>query len=125
MFSRSVQFAEAGRLIASSTRRAGFVAPTFRSPPRSRGRDRALRRRADGAVTVAVRITERPFVAVVADMVDGTIAANRLQGAQADFLRNELWVSLNASPGALDASPVDITIAEPEADASHPGIRAA
>lgn len=125
MFSRSVQFAEAGRLIASSTRRAGFVAPTFRSPPRSRGRDRALRRRADGAVTVAVRITERPFVAVVADMVDGTIAANRLVGAQADFLRNELWVAINASPGALSGPPVDVAIAEPVLGGSVSGIRAA
>ena len=97
MSSRSVHFAEAGRLIAAATRRAGFTAPTFRSPPRSRGRDRALRRRADGSVTVAVRIAERPFVAVIADMVDGTVAANQLLGVDADTLRNDLWVAVQDS----------------------------
>jgi len=78
----------------------GF-APSFRSPPRTSGRDRALRRRADGSVSVAVRLSGRPFVAVVADMIEGTIAANRLEGQVAEDLRRRLWAAVESTQGEV------------------------
>src|SRR5580698_9173993 len=101
MGSRSLRFAETARLICDEARRGGLRTPTFRSPPRVLGRDRTLRRRADGSVAIAVRLSGRPFVAVVADMIDGTIAANRLTGQDAEMWRRQLWCSLEANPGLM------------------------
>ena len=61
------------------------------------GRDRSLRRRADGSVAVAVRLVGRPFVAVAADMIDGVVAANGLTDVAAERCRRELWSALDAS----------------------------
>jgi hypothetical protein len=93
--SRSIRFAETARALGDAARRAALVVPSFRSPPRVSGRDRTIRRRADGSVAVAVALGGRPFVAVVADMIEGTIAANRLEGGEADRVRRELWVALD------------------------------
>lgn len=98
--SRSLRFAEAARLLGDATRRDGLRPPTFRSPPRVLGRDRSLRRRADGSVAVAVQLNGRPFVAVVADMIDGVVAANRLDGPAADQARRVLWVAVATAVGS-------------------------
>ncbi len=74
----SVHFAAAARLLAAEARHRGLAVPGFRSPPRLEGADRSLRRRADGSAVVAVRVRGRPIEAVVADMVDGLLAANEL-----------------------------------------------
>jgi hypothetical protein len=42
-------------------------------------------------VTVAVALRDRPWAAVVADMVEGVVAANRLAGVGADRARAALW----------------------------------
>jgi hypothetical protein len=89
-----LRFAETARLLGDAARRGGLVVPSFRSPPRMLGRDRTIRRRADGSVSVAVALSGRPFVAVVADMVEGTVAANRLPAGEADRVRRELWMAL-------------------------------
>ncbi len=72
----SVAFAEAARCLGATARRAGFDAPTFRSPPRRPGVQRSIRRRADGSCIVSVQIADRPLAATIADMIDGIIAAN-------------------------------------------------
>jgi len=100
MGSRSLQFAEAARLLTVACRRAGLVPPAFRSPPKVLGRDRSLRRRVDGSVSVAVRLSGRPFVAVVADMVEGVVAANRLRELEAEVARRELWSEVSSLVGA-------------------------
>lgn len=101
MSSRSVRFAEVGLVLAGESRRSGGIAPSFRSPPRTVGSDRALRRRVDGSVSVAVRLSGRPFVAVVADMIEGTIAANRFEGAAAEDLRRRCWSAIDATQGQV------------------------
>ena len=101
MGSQSLRFAAAARTIADAARRSGLVTPSFRSPPRARDRDRTLRRRADGSCAVAVRLTGRPFVAVLSDMVEGTVAANRLVGPAADQLRRDLWLAFE-DEGAVE-----------------------
>jgi hypothetical protein len=99
--SRSLRFADTARLLADTVRQGGLTAPTFRSPPRVLGRDRTLRRRSDGSVAVAVRLGGRPFVAVVADMVEGVIRTNGLDGPEADEWRRALWTAVE-SGAALD-----------------------
>jgi hypothetical protein len=79
----AVHFAAAARLLAAEARARGLVPPGFRSPPRLAGADRSLRRRADGSAVVAVRLRGRPMDMVVADMVDGLLAANGLAGGDA------------------------------------------
>ena len=100
----TVQFAEAARSLARSARARGLVAPTFRSPPRVVGVDRSLRRHGDHTVG-AVRQRGRPWVAVAADMVEGVIVANRLEGPAALRVRGALWSSLGFSTAVDDHAP--------------------
>ena len=46
-------------------------------------------------------LTQKIRKAVVADMIDGTIAANRLEGQQAEEWRRRLWSALEANPGLM------------------------
>lgn len=85
-----LEFALVAKVLVVETRRRGLVVPGFRCPPRIVGVDRSLRR-VDGHVTVAVRVKGRPLVAVVADMIEGVVVANRLVPPAADRLRRELW----------------------------------
>ena len=89
-----MQFAAVARLIATETQRFGLDAPGFRSPPRVLGVDRTVRRREHGGV-VAVALRDRPFVAVLADMIEGVIVVNRLVAPEADHVRTALWTILS------------------------------
>ena len=91
----TVDFAAAARSLTREARRRGLIGPSFRCPPRLVGVDRTIRRRPDGA-TVSVRLRGRPWAAVLADMIEGVIAANQLAPPQSDRLRNELWVLCGA-----------------------------
>jgi hypothetical protein len=97
-------FAHAARTLATEARRRGLVAPGFRSPPRLVGVDRSIRRHPGGAA-VAVRVRNRPWVAVAADMIEGVIAANRLAPPQSDRLRAELWSALGFAATAATPTP--------------------
>jgi hypothetical protein len=50
---------------------------------------------------VSVRLDGRPLGAVVADMVEGVVVANRLAGAEATRVRTALWESLSTSAGTV------------------------
>ncbi len=86
----SIQFAEAARTLGHAARSRGLMAPSFRCPPRLNGVDRTLRRHPMGAV-VSVRLRDRPWAAVVGDMIEGIVVANGLHPPQSDRLRTELW----------------------------------
>jgi hypothetical protein len=86
----SVRFAAAARRLGAVCGARGLVAPAFRSPPRPPGADRTLRRRPDGGAVVAVRLRDRPFAAVAADMVEGTLLANFVSGPDAEAHRAAL-----------------------------------
>jgi hypothetical protein len=92
----TVDFAQAARTIARHARRAGLSAPSFRCPPRLVGADRTIRRRRDGAV-VSVRVRDRPVAAVLADMIEGAVVANRLTPPQSDRMRADLWDALETA----------------------------
>lgn len=89
----TTEFAAAARLLASEAQRYGLVAPGFRSPPRILGVDRTVRRR-DGGGVVSVSLRDRPFVAVLGDMIEGVIVVNSLQAPEADRVRTALWAML-------------------------------
>lgn len=88
------RFAAAARRLTAETRRLGMVAPAFRSPPRLSGVARSLRRRSDGGAVVAVVLRGRPWPAVLADLIDGVVVANRLEGVAADRARSALWAAM-------------------------------
>jgi hypothetical protein len=85
-------FADAARVLSDSAHALDLVVPGFRTPPRIVGMDRTLRRGPDGVGgVVAVRLRDRPFTAVVSDMIEGVIAINRLMPPDADRVRHALW----------------------------------
>ena len=75
--------------------------PAFRTPPRAPAARRTIRRLPGGPV-IAVRVKGRPFAEVVADMVDGVIVANGLEGAAATRLRTSL-LRVCAEPAPMRA----------------------
>ena len=92
----ALDFAAAARSLSSVTRRMGLVVPGFRTPPRLVGVDRTVRRHPSGA-TVAVRVRGRPWPAIVADMIDGVVVANRLDPHRANRVRADLWAVLSTA----------------------------
>jgi len=99
MEATSLRFSAAARTLGHAARRQGLAVPGFRSPPRLAEVDRSLRRRADGGATVAVRLRGRPWVAVLADMIDGVLATNGLEGAEAARVRTHLWSAVEGDTG--------------------------
>lgn len=94
----AARFAECVRTVTAVARQRRLTVPVFRSPPRLEQVDRSLRRRPDGGVVVAVRLTDRPFVAIQADVIDGVVAANGLDGVPADRFRRAAWAALDGRP---------------------------
>jgi hypothetical protein len=86
----SLRFARLARSLAEAARAQGLRPPNFRSPPRIPDVTRSIVRRGP-QVVVAVALRDRPWPAVVADMVEGVVTANRLTGVRADHVRAGLW----------------------------------
>lgn len=91
----SLRFVAVAKALVRVARAERLVAPVFRSPPRLVGVSRSIRHQQDGVVTVSVALRNRPWGAVLADMVEGVVAANRLQGVAADRCRTQLWACLD------------------------------
>lgn len=103
-FASTVDFAQAARTLGRLARRQGLDVPGYRCPPRLVGVDRTIRRRPAGAV-VAVRVRNRPRAAVLADMIEGIVVANRLVPPDADRVRAELWRGIEALAVAAPEVP--------------------
>ncbi|MCU1457155.1 MAG: hypothetical protein JWL73_1247 [Actinomycetia bacterium] len=99
-------FARTARTLTEVARAAGLVPPAFRCPPRVAGAPRTIRRMAGGCV-VAVQLRERPFDRVAADMIEGVLVANRLQGEAALRMRAALCQAL------VDPAPARSGVAIP------------
>jgi len=91
--STSIRFAGAARDLTRAARLRGLEPPTFTSPPRLTGYSRTIRRRR-GSATVAIILRGRPWPAVLADMIEGIVVANGLEGARADQIRSVLWLAV-------------------------------
>jgi hypothetical protein len=89
----AARFALTARRLGDEARRLDLRVPAFRSPPRVVGADRTIWRRADH-VTVAVRSRDRPWPAVLADLIEGVIVANDLSPPASGRVRGDLWVAL-------------------------------
>jgi hypothetical protein len=110
MESSAVRFATTARVLTNVARTLGLAAPGFRSPPRLNDVDRALAGSGADAI-VSVRLRDRPWAAVAADMVEGVVVANGVTGIAAGGLRARLWaaldeVSLATGPAAAPAPVV-------------------
>jgi len=92
--STSLRFGTVAAVLREVTRAERLTCPAFRSPPALVGVCRSIRRRRDGHATVSVALRGRPWAAVLADMVEGVVAANRLRGVAADHCRARLWAGL-------------------------------
>jgi len=104
MEATSLKFANAARSLGQAARLRDLVVPGFRSPPGIQGVYRTLRRRR-GVPSVAVQLKGRPWSAVVADMIEGVVAANSLSGAKADRARAALWLAIE-DPGLSEGPAV-------------------
>jgi hypothetical protein len=102
MEATTLRFAVAARALGAAARDRHLLVPGFRSPPRLAGAERTLRRSPGGVVSVSVRLHERPFAAVVADMVEGIVVANGLQGTEATRVRTALWSAVVADADLAD-----------------------
>ena len=91
----ALRFADVARRLGAAAHDAGLSVPAFRSPPRVPDAARTIRRYPAGAV-VSVRLRDRPFPDVVADMVEGVLAANRVPPADAARMRARLTGALGA-----------------------------
>lgn len=90
--SRASLFSAAARVLAHASHEQGLVAPGFRSPPRIFGVDRSVRHLPHGVGgVVSVRLSDRPFTAAIADMIEGVIVVNKLTSPEADRVRRALW----------------------------------
>jgi len=96
----ALSFSTLARRLAAEARQLGLTVPGFRSPPRRAGAVRTLRRVAGGGCIVAVRRLERPGVDVVADLVDGVLAANGLMGTAGRAQRKRLLAAVASRPRA-------------------------
>ena len=85
----TLRFAQAARRLGAAAKGAGLTVPAFRSPPRQTGTARTIRRYPGGAV-ISVRIKGRPFDGVLADMIEGVLVANAVEGEAALQLRGRL-----------------------------------
>lgn len=85
----ALAFATLARRLCDAARASGLVAPAFRTPPRRANALRTIRFLPGGAV-VAVRLHGRSIDRVAADMVEGVVVANRLEGQAAARLRLRL-----------------------------------
>jgi hypothetical protein len=128
METTSIRFADAARHLGEAARRQGLVVPAFRSPPRCAEISRSIRRRRDGGATVSVALRGRPWPAVLADLIEGVIATNRLEGAPAATARDGLWAAVvrAAVPaGSEDAPDAEAEGAERTLVAASSGIGSA
>lgn len=93
--SSSLRFARAVQVLTAAARGLDLVVPGFRSPPRLVGVQRSIKRWSGGA-TIAVVVRDRPWPAVLADLIEGIVAANGLTSPAADRVRADLWDALQA-----------------------------
>lgn len=101
-------FADAARRLGAATRAGGLVVPAFRCPPRVPGAKRTVRRYPGGAV-VSVTLKGRARDEVAADMVEGVLVVNHLEGEAALRFRTALLEATGAHPDPAPPSDVPST----------------
>ena len=103
----SLDFGSAARSLARASHLRGLVVPVFASPPSRQDLDRSIRRR-NGSPVVSIRLRDRPRGAVLADMIEGIVVANCLEGARADLVRSALWLAIDGESGEGNAGALTL-----------------
>ena len=103
----SLDFGAAARSLARAGRLRDLVVPVFASPPSRPDLDRSIRRR-NGSPVVSIRLRGRPRGAVLADMIEGIVVANYLEGARADLVRSALWLTIDSESEEGDAGTLTL-----------------
>lgn len=96
MESSSLHFAATARTLGTAARSLDLTVPGFRTPPKLAGAERTIRRHPGGTITIAVVLRGRPFQVVIADLIEGIVVANELEGAEATRVRTRLWEAVLA-----------------------------
>lgn len=91
--SYSINFLKVIRTLERIAGQRGFVAPSFRCPPPSAKFQRSLKKLKDDKVVVSIVVRDRPWLAVLADIVEGFVIANNSSEREPE-LRNLLWDSI-------------------------------
>jgi hypothetical protein len=84
------EFAQAVRELMRAVDGQGMRSPAFKSPPRVPTAERTIRWVAPDKAIIAVRRANRASDAVVADMIEGVVRANRLSGSEAQDATRKL-----------------------------------
>ena len=106
----SLDFGTAARSLVRASHLRGLVVPVFASPPPRADLDRSIRRR-NGSPVVSIRLRGRPRAAVLADMIEGIVVANRLEAARADLVRSALWLAIDGdTDSASDSAPGELAL---------------
>ncbi len=99
----ALRFADAARRISAAARAVDLTVPAFRSPPRVDGAARTIRRYPGGAV-VSVQLRGRSFAEVAADMIEGVLVANGVEGEARVHLRTSIHEALTPTDGRRAAA---------------------
>lgn len=91
--SYSVNFVSVVRTLGRIANQREFISPSFRCPPPSAKFQRSMRNLGEGEITISIVIRERPWLAVLADIVEGFVIANKSLERESE-LRNLLWDSI-------------------------------
>jgi uncharacterized protein YejL (UPF0352 family) len=84
------EFGDLAHSLAATARSAGLIPPSFRSPPHLSGRSRTVRRYGGGNCLVSVQTKGRDRSAVIEDMIEGVVVANKLTDGVATAARRTL-----------------------------------
>ena len=115
----SLDFGSAARSLARASHLRGLVVPVFASPPPRPDLDRSIRRR-NGSPVVSIRLRGRPRSAVLADMIEGIVVANNLEGAKADLVRSALWLAIDGEGVEGDVGVLTLTTEVSESAPARP-----
>ena len=93
----SIQFSIAVRTLGRIADQLGYRIPQFRCPPPSAKYQRSVRKTGEENLSISIVIRGRPWLAILADIVEGVVIANTQSGQDSE-LRNILWdcISTNA-----------------------------
>ena len=93
----SIKFSIAVRTLGRIADQLGYRIPQFRCPPPSAKYQRSVRKTGDENLSISIVIRGRPWLAILADIVEGFVIAN-IQSGQDSEIRNILWdcISTNA-----------------------------
>ena len=93
----SIQFSIAVRTLGRIADQLGYRIPQVRGPPPSAKYQRSVRKTGDENLSISIVIRGRPWLAILADIVEGFVIANTQSGQDSE-IRNILWdcISTNA-----------------------------